>query len=142
MGGRITAMSDLGKCDQCSKPFQYDLLHNGFNDSAYAYCDRCGMLCILDGWKIPKGVNLTIHQKITPEIEPLLTPCQCGGKFTATASPRCPHCMTAISAENATEWIESNAPGTKKGWRWQRNWAGIYAISIEKLFVEDNWKPT
>jgi hypothetical protein len=133
-------MSDIGHCDHCGKSFGYDLLHNGFNDSAYAYCEQCGMLSILDGWKIPERINLKIHQMITPDIEPFLDQCSCGGKFTAGASPRCPHCTAPLSAEKATAWIEANAPGTKKGWRWQRNWIGIYAISIEKHSVNDNWK--
>ncbi len=133
-------MSDIGRCEHCDRSFRYDLLHNGFNDSAYAYCEQCGMLTILDGWKIPAGINLTIHQIITPEIEPLLAACPCGGRFKAGASPRCPHCVSAISAIMATDWIEANAPGPKKGWRWQKSWTGIYAIYIEKHFLENNWK--
>jgi len=39
--------------------------------------------------------------------------------------------MEALSAVTATSYIESNAPGTKKGWRWQRNWSGLYGIVIE-----------
>ena len=133
-------MSDKGKCEHCGGAFQYDLLHNGFNDSAYAYCDGCGMLTILDGWKVPAGINLKIHEMIAPEIEPLLAPCTCGGQFKRDASPRCPHCRKPLSSDKATEWIEANAPGSKKGWRWQRSWTGLYAISIEKSFVKDNWK--
>ena len=133
-------MSDTGKCESCGKSFDYDLLHNGFNDSAYSYCDECGMLAILDGWKIPEGVNLKIHQKITSDIEPLLSLCQCGGKFKADAVPRCPHCKSLLSPTKASDWIEANAPGTKKGWKWQKSWDGLNAISIEKHFVKDNWK--
>lgn len=40
------------------------------------------------------------------------------------------------SAEKATAWIEANAPGTKKGWRWQRNWIGTYAISNREALGE------
>jgi hypothetical protein len=133
-------MDGIGKCGQCGKLFPYDLFHSGFGDFAYAYCDRCGMLSILDGWKPPEGVKLTIHRMIAPDIEPLLSPCPCGGQFRAGASPRCPHCGSRLSAEEATTWIEANAPGTARGWRWQRNWSGIYAISIERPFVRDNWK--
>jgi hypothetical protein len=135
-------MNAIGKCDQCGGSFSYDLIHNGFNESAYAYCDECGMLSILDGWKIPDGVKLTIHRMITPDIEPLLAPCPCGGQFRAGAPPRCPHCRSPVSAKEAATWIEANAPGTKAGWRWQRNWSGLYAISIEKRFIRDTWKGT
>lgn len=133
-------MNDIGKCDHCGKSFEYNLLHNGFNDSAYSYCDQCGMLSILDGWKIPEGVTIKIHQKITQDVEPFLAPCQCGGKFKADAYPRCPHCNSPLSPDKASEWIEANAPGTEKGWRWQKSWNGLYAISIDKNCVKNNWK--
>ncbi|MBU1356794.1 MAG: hypothetical protein KJ620_09530 [Candidatus Edwardsbacteria bacterium] len=133
-------MNDIGACDCCGNSFVYDLIHNGFNDSAYAYCDQCGMLAILNTWEVPEGIELKIHKIISPDIELLLAPCQCGGKFKADASPRCPHCKTLLSADKSAEWIEKNAPGTIKGWRWQRCWDGMYAISIEQRLVKDNWK--
>jgi hypothetical protein len=135
-------MSDHGKCEHCEATFEYALLHNGFNDSAYAYCDQCGRLAILDGWKIPEGIKCKIHGPISAELEPMLQPCECGGRFRGNSSPRCPACRKLLSADIATEWIEENAPGTAKGWRWQRNWIGMYAISIESNFVKDNWKQT
>ncbi len=133
-------MSDTGKCDSCSKSFQYDLLHNGFNESTYAYCNECGMLAILSAWKVPTGIKLNAQQMIEPEIESYLAPCQCGGQFKAGASPRCPHCHIPLSTDKATKWIEANAPGTAKGWKWQRSWTGIYPISIEKHYVHECWK--
>lgn len=135
-------MKNKGTCETCGKAFEYALLHNGFNDSAYAYCDQCGKLTILDGWKVPKGIDLKIHQMITADIEPYLSRCSCGGRFMVGATPRCPHCKKALSAETATKWIEANAPGTAKGWRWQRSWSGLYAISIDGSYVKDNWKMT
>ncbi len=57
-------VSDPGTCEHCGSKFAYNLLHNGFNDSAYAYCDRCGTLAILDGWKIPTGIQCRIHENI------------------------------------------------------------------------------
>jgi hypothetical protein len=39
----------------------------------------------------------------------------------------------------ATAYIEINAPGTKKGWRWQRNWQATYCIVIENRVVNDNF---
>jgi acetolactate synthase-1/2/3 large subunit len=33
------AKIDTGTCDSCTGSFQYSLTHNGFNDSAYAYCE-------------------------------------------------------------------------------------------------------
>jgi len=51
---------DLGTCDKCGKKFEYYLIHNGFNESAYAYCDKCGRTAILDYYSklVPKGVEM------------------------------------------------------------------------------------
>jgi hypothetical protein len=39
----------------------------------------------------------------------------------------------------ATKWMEGNAPGTKKGWRWQQSWTETYSVIVEKQSVNDNW---
>ena len=131
---------DIGDCEHCNKEFGYYLIHNGFNESSYAYCDACGLTALLDGWKVPKSVHMVPHQMITPELEPHLAPCQCGGSFKAGASPRCPRCRQVISAVRATEYIEREAEGAKKGWRWQRAWTGLYCIIIEDRVVRDVWR--
>jgi len=131
---------DIGDCEHCKKKFGYYLIHNGFNDSAYAYCDSCGLTALLDGWRVPKGVQMPLHQAITPEVEPHLAPCQCGGSFRVSASPRCPHCQQPLSAVRAADYIEPQAEGTKKGWRWQRAWTGLYCIIIEERLVRDVWR--
>lgn len=41
---------------------------------------------------------------------------------------------------DAATWIEADAPGAKRGWRWQRSWRGLYCIIIEDRVVFDNWK--
>lgn len=130
-----------GTCHACDVAFSYSLIHNGFNDSAYAYCDRCGRTAMLDGWKadIPVGAQLKLHRRIEPTVEPFLAPCVCGGRFTSTAAPRCPRCNTALSAEDARGFIERDAPGTAVGWRWQGNWSGLYAIIVERKEVADPW---
>ena len=130
----------IGNCEHCQKQFAYSLVHNGFNDSSYAYCDACGMTALLDGWKVPADIRLSLHQSIMPEIEPLLVPCECGGTFRTEASPRCPNCRETLSAVRAADYIEPQAEGTKKGWRWQRAWKGLYCIIIEDRVVRDVWK--
>jgi hypothetical protein len=98
---------------------------------------------LLSGWfkKIPADAQLQAHKSISAGIEPYLEPCNCGGTFRSNASPRCPRCLHSLSPETAARWIEANAPGTSKGWRWQRNWSGVYAIVIEGHRVCDNWRP-
>jgi hypothetical protein len=46
---------DIGDCEHCKKKFGYYLIHNGFNDSAYAYCDTCGSTALLDGLESSEG---------------------------------------------------------------------------------------
>jgi hypothetical protein len=92
------------------------------------------MLATLDAWnpemkKLPTDVGW--HHEINSEVELFLAHCPCGGNFRKGAGPRCPHCKMPLSAESATEHIEQNAPGTAKGWHWQRNWSGLYGFAIE-----------
>jgi hypothetical protein len=117
-------------------------VHCGFGDCAYAYSDNTCYTCLLDGWtkKVPHGVQLKIQKKIDPMIERYLEPAPDGGIFRASAAPRCPHCNEELDVDKATVYIEKNAAGTVKGWRWQRNWNDIYCIVIENLVVNDNWK--
>jgi hypothetical protein len=121
-------------CEQCEQQYCYALLHAGFSDSAYAYCDACGMLATLNGWNpkmkmLPENVGW--HHEINAEVEPFLGPCSCGGRFRKGASPRCPRCKSTLSADFVAGQIERNAPGTAKGWRWQRSWSGLYCVAIE-----------
>lgn len=133
-------MSNQGTCEHCAAAFTYDLWHTGFSDMAYAYCERCGRTATLDGWKAPKSTRVRIHQAISEEAEDELAPCECGGRFRRNACPRCPTCGKYLSPERATAWIEANAAGTTKGWRWQRTWTGIYVICIDKRSVKDPWR--
>jgi len=96
---------------------------------------------MFDRWSpIPEGVLLRCHQGIEQSIEPYLDSCECGGRFRANASPRCPHCNNNLSAAAATTWIEANAPGTAGGWRWDQCWTGLYCIIIEGRERRDPWK--
>jgi hypothetical protein len=131
-----------GNCDHCNQTFGYYLGHCGFGDCSYACCEKCGKTAILSMWdkrmsKLPACVS---QQEICAEWEPYIQPCECGGAFKKGACPRCPYCRQALSAETATAYIEANAPGTKKGWRWQRNWHATYCIVIENRVVNDNFK--
>lgn len=132
--------SSIGTCENCSHTFQYRLIHNGFGDSAYAYCNRCSFTVLLSGWsEAAKKVRFRVQQRMTADVENLLKPCPCGGTFRAAADPRCPHCLQPLSATKATDYIERNAPGTAKGWRWDQSWSGVYSIVLNQNIVEDWW---
>jgi hypothetical protein len=130
-----------GKCEHCACTFNVELLHCGFGDCSYAYCDSCGKTALLSGWskEWPQGVKRT-QAEIAEEMVPYLEQCSCGGTFSKGNSPRCPACRKPLSAEKAAEYIEAQAPGAKKGWRWQRSWSGIYGVVIDGLRVADNFK--
>lgn len=129
-----------GQCEHCGHTFRYQIIHNGFNDSAYAYCNRCSFTVLLSGWtQTAKRVPMCIHQRITPDLEMLLKPCPCGGTFRSSADPKCPDCARSLSPVTATSYIERNAPGTEKGWRWQQSWSGIYSIVLNEKLVKDWW---
>ncbi len=131
----------IGNCEHCKGTFEYRLGHCGFSDCVYGYCDACGKTAILSSWnkRMPK-LGCPQQQEMCAALEPFLLPCECGGQFKRGNAPRCPHCKKALSAEFATAYIERDAPGTKVGWRWQRNWSGTYCIIVEGNKVEDNFR--
>jgi hypothetical protein len=47
--------------------------------------------------------------------------------------------VAPLSAALATLYIEENAPGTLKGWRWQQSWSGLYAFLIKDKVIRDNF---
>ena len=131
-----------GRCEHCGVTFPYEMVHNGFNDSTHAYCDRCGTTAIIGLWAAEKRPP-RIPDRLTPlppEIEILLAPCTCGGRFRGSAPARCPSCREALSPELAADWLEAQAPGARTGWRWQRSWAGLYALILGGRVVFDPWK--
>src|SRR6185436_18700846 len=118
-----------GTCESCAHEFGYMLIHNGFNDTAFGYCDRCGMTAFFGAYsaRTPKEIVVGFHGPMTSAAEKLADPYECGRHFRGTTAPRCPHCHETLSAEKAADYIERNAPGTAKGWRWQKSWSGLYA---------------
>jgi hypothetical protein len=126
-------------CESCGGSFAYRLVHAGFNDSAYAYCGDCGMTAVLGAYNpVQPPVRVRWFEAISAEVEAYLLPCPCGGAFVRNAAPRCPSCKATWSAERVAEAIEADAPGTAKGWRWQRNWTGLYFVIVEGREVNDN----
>jgi len=132
----------IGTCAHCQQQFAYRLVHCGFGDSVYAYCDTCGRTALLSTWdkRMPNLPDCPGQQEMCSAMESYVEPCQCGGAFKKGCSPRCWRCKQPLSAEDATSFIESNAPGTQKGWRWQRTWSGTYCIIIEDKIIKNNFR--
>jgi hypothetical protein len=132
-----------GHCEHCSEAFAYQLYHSGFGDFSYAYCDRCGMTAILSYWSKPMpkmAPGCLPYQGICAELEEYLEPCPCGGAFKKGSHPRCPSGNRPLSAQVATSYIEKNAPGTKKGWRWQGNWRETYCMVVGDKEIQANFR--
>ena len=140
---------ETGHCEHCEKDFEFYLIHNGFNETTYAYCDKCGSTTLLNEHceNIPEECRWFFdlkkrYEKIDEKLEKFLSPCSCGGFFTRLAKPRCPHCNKVLSPKKAANYIENNSPGIKKGWIWQGTWNDLYSIIINNNLVYDNWKKT
>jgi hypothetical protein len=123
-----------GDCEHCSQAYRYMLLHAGFGDLSYAYCDACGTLAAFaytnrDLADLPAAT--VRHEEIVAAWEPFLRPCSCGGTFRKGATPRCVYCNENLSAEHAAGHIEKNSVSAARGWRWQRNWRDLYCMVIE-----------
>jgi hypothetical protein len=133
---------EVGNCEHCHGQFSYHLVHAGFSDCIYAYCNFCGKTAILSVYdeRMPKLPNCPDFEEICSAMEPYIRSCECGGRFQRGAAPRFPRCGESLSAESATRYIESNAPGTKVGWHWQRSWSKVYCIVIENKKVENNFR--
>jgi hypothetical protein len=140
----MSRVDGVGSCEHCGYAFPYYLIHNGFNDSSFAYCERCGRLALLSRLELENGLGraLDVLLPLPLEAERLLRPCDCGGAFRWQAPARCPSCREPLSADMAAEWIERNATGTKAGWQWQRTWDGLYALAIVGRVVFDPFAST
>ena len=71
----MMARIDQGTCEHCGLYFGYTILHAGFGDIAYCYCDSCGRLATLSAWdaeaqKLPKPVGW--HGEMNQQIEQYL----------------------------------------------------------------------
>ena len=123
-----------GDCEHCCRIYHYTLLHAGFGDYSYAYCDLCGSLATF-GYSNSFMMNLPTpqaqHQVVDASWEPHIADCACGGHFLSSASPRCIFCNQPLSAEHAAPHIERNSVGAGRGWRWQKNWTDVYCMALE-----------
>ncbi len=137
----------VGICDKCKTSFNYYLIHNGFNETSYSYCDHCGKTCLLDEYseEIPRKCQWFFetdkrYEKISDKLEGYLKKCSCGGSFKRNASPRCPHCRQELDPVEVNKFIYNDVRPEYKGkFLWQNNWNGIYAIVIENNKIDNNW---
>ena len=85
------------QCHDCGQASDVRLVHSGFNGSAWAYCDTCGMLCLADiYWAGEIDDASRPGMPVSPTVQARLPPCACGGAFGGVCAPRCPKCRTAF----------------------------------------------
>ncbi|MCP3997279.1 MAG: GNAT family N-acetyltransferase [bacterium] len=137
----VKAPDHKGWCHQCGCEFPFEVVHCGFNNSSYAYCDDCGTVALLAAGHEDKH-GIPRHRAIAVEGEAQLSACPCGGRFAAGASPRCPHCREVLDPEQAAEYIEAAIRQVAAGWNWQRNWEGLYCLVVDRRVVYDSLKPS
>src|SRR5215469_13380532 len=127
-------------CEHCQSRFEYWLCHCGMVESMYAYCDSCGKTAVLSEWdkRMPRLRDCPGQQEICAAMESYLLLCD----VEVVSKKERLLDLHILSAELATSYIEANAPGSEKGWRWQRSWIGMYCIVIEDKRVMDNFRPT
>lgn len=132
----------LGWCDKCRIEFNFSAIHNGFNETTYAYCDTCGKTCFLEEYfkEIPEKCKWFFdtaqrYEKISERLEPYLEKCSCGGNFRRNAVPRCPQCRQKLDPLEVNKHVKSD-----EKYKWQNDWTGIYAMIIKDNKVYNNWK--
>ena len=124
-----------GDCEHCLRTFRYTLLHAGFGDFSYAYCDCCGMLATFN-YSDSILVNLpppyrTAPGNRLPTGSRFSIPAHAADIFAQELRRVACSATRALSAEHAAAHIERNsvgaaADGTGKetgptciAWRWK-----------------------
>ncbi|HVZ15974.1 MAG TPA: hypothetical protein VG897_02570 [Terriglobales bacterium] len=89
-------------CAACGTAISSGSFHTGFSDMDVLYCSQCERALLLSRWdaflgpehnEIPRFQEHNRHYLSKwKQIEELLKPCPCGGRFAFLNSPRCPLC--------------------------------------------------
>ncbi len=99
-------------------------------------CNLCGEVFTAPE---PEGIGPEKYDETTAAMIALLKPAR-RRLLVPLPIRKCPHCLQTLSATKATDYIEKNAPGTAKGWRWDQSWSGVYySIVLNDNIVEDWW---
>jgi hypothetical protein len=90
------------------------IIHAGFNDSGFLYCNTCGDLLTWSSYDVAYQSllggkppwDLTEDEKSI--IESHVVKCPCGGAFTFKALPRCPECTQPIPGiiPDRIHWVQ------------------------------------
>jgi putative hemolysin len=135
-----------GQCDSCGVAFDWYPIHNGFDNSFYAYCSGCGTTAILDFYGTPLTQHPAVAKlptgEIPQEIEYLLQSCSCGSRFQAGAKPRCPRCAHELLPRAGANGGSSSVAPQRRNAGWPLTWnpAQIYCIFINDKVVNNPFR--
>ena len=94
-------------CSHCKQSFPYMRIDNQISDSWYLYCAECGGVGLLTSRELlPSDIYQTSGYELAAEAESFVPACECGGKFTHGALPRCPSCRTEIPRDAMIEMLD------------------------------------
>ena len=104
-------------CPSCSKTYEIKTYNTGTNDVMELFCDYCGATLNLDLYdrrvlELDKKYR-EYSKEYFAEIESILNPCECGGRFRFDAPPRCKFCRAVVDLEEIKRQI--NWWGSKDG---------------------------
>jgi hypothetical protein len=115
------------ECPNCHQKInsEYpDIIHSGFNDSGFLYCDKTGDLLTWSSFdkKYIELIGQTQPWQLSTKqkaiIESSLKACDCGGRFLFSATPRCPNCNSPIPGilNDNIHWVrlKKHINGTKQ----------------------------
>lgn len=132
------------QCETCLHEFKFRFVDNQINESMYAYCDGCGQTVLFYEDR-PASYMSHLEYRICTNHEEHIEACTCGGRFTRDAEPRCPKCMSVISAAVFEELVMTHI-GPKGEWNradspsdWRRL-GGQFCMIIEERDVRKIWR--
>lgn len=127
-------------CPTCKHSYYGRVLHAGFDDSEFLYCDRCFRIALLSIYSRSADILLRLavpalwswreSAASRIEIEASLRGCECGGRFTFDAVPKCFNCQSVLPLETILEAFGAH------GW-WGVGWRGFYCLIQEEHLVQN-----
>ena len=128
-------------CSACGQDFKVRVVHSGFSNDEFLYCDRSHHVAVLEIYSRTSSLLLRLADECgrglwdwresaeyRARIEGALRSCPCGGRFTFSAGPRCPRCRVPLALDEVRAQVElfGNA-----GWR------GAYYLILDDGSVEE-----
>lgn len=91
-------------CPNCNLTIDFIRYSGMSNSYPHFYCDTCSNVFLLETYqmKLPElsEKDTFDYAALLNEIVNVLPTCECGGKFTPGADPKCPHCQFEIKHQD------------------------------------------